>query len=754
MKDRKLFSGAFLNRLTSSAKASNHIEDELRVELRQFRAHQSGRPVSHHVTRTPSPMHFSPGSTMRELPYPLNTMLRTPYLSSPIRPISSKKRTFSIIDSVRELEISSPKESSEAEFKKARSIYRLNRGLKVRQGTPPELMTNPLHTFSSINDFDHSLKMSQSQVDKERQELQDFIGTLTCFKGVKFELELNHEISRGPPSFAPNTLGIGSFYQITSKVSEISNYAAVGQEVFEEEMKSLTEHLREVLRSLRSSSMDNEAVILELFWRCVVKLVDTALMTHNQSVVDINLEAEELRQQMLQQHFRATADQKQDADEETTKLLSKISELEGKLLKLKTEKRGLEAKVIEREFELSRVTRLDGREDSVRDMNSLMRKLNSFIKEAESESYKQAVTLKSISDVMTLAEQLDEKVPVVETATQTSWSFRDQQLFPTLTMPLISMNPLHFFEGVGGERTLSEAELIRMLESVITHSAGVRPTWRELLEVASEFSPAEIWSMMHSLSSSSAKLMLKLLGKDGLMPRQLPVYLSKLLKQFDTASKGDNSISLGSISELITTMLPKKVAESLASFLTIEDEELHPIDMLLMRFVLAVEKTRKPFQNFSSQFASLSRERLAEIFFDKVKVTATAQEVDRLFDSIAIKNSISMHSFQEAVKFDARLLKARTVKVNKFDFLLAATSVWQEEFTAVLTCLKAAAAASDRPAFNSLAQTVELGEPTSLFALLKTPIETDCLVLADLLEVCPVKLSERRKKEKKKKKKT
>mmetsp|Transcript_9814 Transcript_9814/g.19316 ORF Transcript_9814/g.19316 Transcript_9814/m.19316 type:complete len:751 (-) Transcript_9814:2139-4391(-) len=749
MKERKLFSKAFLNRLTNSAKLSTPHDEDIRAELRQFRAKQSGRPSSQRFSRTPSPLYYSPSSTVRELPYPLNTLHKTTALTNS-RPQSSNKRTLSIIDTVREVEINSPKESSESEFKKARSINRLHRGLQVRQGTPPELQGNPLHTYGNISDSDHTMRVSQTQLDRERNELDDFTSTLQCKQEIKFELELNHSIVRTSHTVNPSNLGLGSFYKINEKVREISTYSSIDSEAFILELKSMTEHLREVLRSLKFNSMSNEAVILDIFWRGVVKLGDTIVKTHAEELLRFKEEAEHSKQSIAYRHLKATEDFKQSTEEESAKLIEKISKLQAKLHAIQLEKREIEGKLIEREYELSRVTHLDVREDSVRDMNSLIKKLNTFIKDSESESYRQAVTLKSISDIMTLAEKLDDKVPLALAESQTDWTVRDI-CFPLLAMPLISIHPLHFFEGVETERPATEREMTALFENVITRSTGLKPIWRELLEVVDGINPVEIWNQLHNMTSSSSKLMLKLLGKDGLMPKQLTAYLARLIKQFETVSKGENSLGLGMISDMVTALLPKNNAESLISLLNIENETLNPIDILLLRFVLAVEKTRKPFQHFASQFASLSRERLHEIFFEKVKVTATPHEVDRYFDSIAIKNSISMHSFHESVKFDERLIKAKSAKVSKFDFLLAATHVWQEEFWAILRVLRSTS--SDRLAFSSLAETVGLTETNTLLALLKTPIETDCLVLAELLEFTPIKFNERKKKELKKKKK-
>lgn len=750
MKEHKLFSQNFLSRLSNSAKASNHLEDDIRAELKQFRARQSsGRPSSHRISRTPSPLYFSPSSTMRELPYPLNTMLKTATMAS-TRPTSSNKRTMSILDSVREVQINSPRESSESDFKKARSINRLHRGLQVRHSTPPELKGNPLHTFGNVNDSEHNLRVSMSQLDKERTELADFTDTLACMQEVKFDLELNHEIARGTQSISPSSLGIGSFYKITEKVREISAYTAIGDELFVLELKSLTEHFREILRCLRAASMTNEAIILDLFWRGVVKLADTAIVSHKQELVDVQQEAEDSRSSLTQEHLKAAQDLKNATEAESLGHLDTINKLQEKLRALHVEKRELEAKLIEREYELSRVTRLDVREDSVRDMNSLIKKLNSFIKDSENESYRQSITLKNISEIMTLTEQLDDKAPVVQSETQTNWSIRDIT-FPLLPMPLVSIHPFHFFEGVEAERPVTERELTALLESVITRSSGLKPIWREMLDAIEGINPVEIWHQLQSLPTSSAKLMLKLLGKDGLMPKQLTVYLARIVRQFELVSKGENSLGLGTVSDLIASMLPKHNAECLVSLLVIENEALSPIDILLMRFVLAVEKTRKPFQHFASQFASLSRERLHEIFIDKVKVLAAPQEIDRFFDCIAIKNSISMHSFHEAVKFDERLVKAKAVKVAKFDFLLAATNVWQEEFRSVLQQLRSSALA-DKGSFQAHAEAVGLMEVNTMFSLLRTPIENDCLVLAELLELVPVKFNERKKKKEVKRK--
>jgi hypothetical protein len=664
--------------------------------------------------------------------------------------MSSYKRGIRIIESVREAQVNSPRESPEPEFRNARSVNRLYRGLQVKQSTPPELVRNPLHNYSNVSDSDHSLRVSLAQIQGERQELSDLLGTLRSFQDIRFEMELNHEVARGALDVSPSSVDLGSYYKLSEKVREVTGYFEVSQEVMQAEFKQLTEHLREILRSLRTSSMHNEAVILELFWRSVVKLVDTEMWMHRQDVRHALLDAE-IQQRALASEWQTTTQLiKDDSHLEITKHLETINRLQDKLAALQTDKRTVEGKLIEREYELSQVTKLDAREDAVRDMNGLMKKLNAFIKDSESEAYRQVITLKNISDVMSLAALLDDKAPVKHAEAQTDWTVHEQS-FPLLTKPLTSIHPWHFFEGIEAERSVTELDLTALFESVITQSAGSKPFWLELIEAVEGINPAELWNSLHNQSTSSAKLMLKLLGKDGMMPKQLSLYLSKLAKQFDLASKGEPTLGLGLTCDLIANMLPRGQAEAIASRLTLEGEEISQSDMLLLRFVLAVEKTRKPFQYFSSVFASLSRERLSEMFVAKVKMIASQYEIDSFFDSLAIKNTISMHSFQETVKFDERLLKARTVKINKSAFLLAAATVWQTEFTSVLGSLRATAE-SDVGAFGSIADAVSLTGPNSLCALLKTPIETDCLVLADLLEMTPIKLNERKEVRRRKKK--
>jgi hypothetical protein len=656
-----------------------------------------------------------------------------------------------IIESIREAAVSSPRESAELEFKKARSVNRLYRGSQVTHSSPRELVRNPLHNYSNVSDSDHSMKVSLTQVQSERRELSDLLSTLRSFHDIGFEMELNHEVARGALDVSPSSVDIGAYYKLSDKVREVTGYFQVSQEAVQAEFKQLTEHLREILRSLRTSSMHNEAVILELFWRSVVKLVDTAMWMHRQDVSQALVKAEDQQRALASECQRTTQLMKDNADLEITKHLELINKLQDKLAELQTEKRTVEGKLIEREYELSRVTKLDAREDAAQDINGLIKKLNAFIKDSESESYRQVITLKNISDVKSLVALLDDRAPAKHAEAQTDWSIHDHS-FPLLTKPLTSIHPWHFFEGIEANRSVAELDLTALFESVITQSAGGKPFWLELIEAAEGINPAELWNSLHNHSNSSAKLMLKLLGKDGLMPKQLPLYLSKLAKQFNLASKGEPTLGLGPTCDLIASMLPRSQAEAIASQLTLEGEEISQSDMLLLRFVLAVEKTRKPFQYFSSVFASLSRERLTEMFVTKVKVIASQHEIDSFFDSLAVKNSISMHSFQETVKFDDRLLRARSVKINKFAFLLAAATVWQAEFTSVLGMLRATAE-SDAAGFRSIAEGVSLTGPNSLCALLKTPVETDCLVLADLLEMTPIKLNEKKKEGRRRKKK-
>lgn len=73
------------------------------------------------------------------------------------------------------------------------------------------------------------------------------------------------------------------------------------------------------------------------------------------------------------------------------------------------EKTQLELNIADRDDEIATLTSIDTRNTAVMEMADLMKKLNKFIAKTEMEKNHQLETLNSISNVMTLTEELDRK---------------------------------------------------------------------------------------------------------------------------------------------------------------------------------------------------------------------------------------------------------------------------------------------------------------------------------------------------------
>lgn len=108
------------------------------------------------------------------------------------------------------------------------------------------------------------------------------------------------------------------------------------------------------------------------------------------------------------------------AEEREEKLKDEIKLLKEQLSKLHLEYAKIDNELIEKEIRLTELVEFDSKNKTMYSMKKMLKSLNHYISETEIEQFKQISALNSISSVMKLAEELDQKPKTSDMSIQTN----------------------------------------------------------------------------------------------------------------------------------------------------------------------------------------------------------------------------------------------------------------------------------------------------------------------------------------------
>lgn len=249
-------------------------------------------------------------------------------------------KKVSLISSSKKLDSVTPTGKNLKSTKQSSSVSRLYAGEQYRS-------SKPLLTSQKTFDYPHQADFTK------------YLNSLQKAKILSPDLELNYDVSQYYEG--NHQLSLGLCLQLDDELQKHtnSNLRSINPSYLLESIRKLTELLRDILRSLKSKSCNDEVEVLELLWRTNVKLVDTALVAHEaQTVYSVD---------RMRENTRITLEKIREENEkvlnkslrEKDRFMQMLEESESKLKAVKKEYRVLEEKFNQKEGMMQELAEID-----------------------------------------------------------------------------------------------------------------------------------------------------------------------------------------------------------------------------------------------------------------------------------------------------------------------------------------------------------------------------------------------------------
>ena len=143
--------------------------------------------------------------------------------------------------------------------------------------------------------------------------------------------------------------------------------------------------VRDIIRHLSCSGDFDLATLLEMLWKLLVKTIDTGLLRHDAEITKIAKNAS-YKLRNLRSELENTITAREKVIETSSVAHAKeVKRLTEHIQNIQADKLALERNLNDRDTEIAELTGIDSRNESVNKMTGLLKKLQRFFNETESE---------------------------------------------------------------------------------------------------------------------------------------------------------------------------------------------------------------------------------------------------------------------------------------------------------------------------------------------------------------------------------
>ena len=449
--------------------------------------------------------------------------------------------------------------------------------------------------------------------EEAETEFIEFLDSIRMLYPLRFDLELNYEVVRSETKPAQHTM-LGDYFSLQEKIESLLKTDADSMKNISvsDFLKIFSEYnriVRHILLGLKIKDQNNEATLLEMLWRIIVKLFDNALILHEQSIFDLN----EMMRIKTKNTIKEYSEKMKTAQ---NNFLVLKKEYEEKIEKIEEQARVLQSNLsikekmlAEKDEKLSNLLEISNRDKSCIEMTRILKKLNTYISETEDQQYKQVAALSGISHVMSMAENFDEKEEVFTKETQTDWVL-PYNPFPELSSPKLSKN--YFYSLYKPNDNFDHNEVLTNLSNTLEECNGEEQYIKQFGEyLIKNYAKPKIFEQLTATAwvlldpkTVKLKLFAELLGFPQKLSTNFELSLLKIHSCLHSIEpkNSEGLLPLHKVIETLQTILPsnraqfEKILSKLDFFTHFPIEINKKIWILLARFYFALEKTKKPLK--------------------------------------------------------------------------------------------------------------------------------------------------------------
>lgn len=534
-------------------------------------------------------------------------------------------------------------------------------------------------------------------------EILEYMNSIRVLYPLRFDLELNYEVVKGDSKIDQHTM-LGDYYSLKEKIDTLLNKSQdnikdLSSKEFLAILQDYNRVLRHVLLNLKLNNHDDEATIIEMLWRVIIKLIDNALILHEQIVIDLS-------NKMREKVKKVTNEYQDKLNKLENESKAQIDDLEKKIQKLQETVKNLNSTILtkdkniqERDERMNELMEGTNRDKSCIEMTRILKKLDAYISETEDQQHKQVAALSGISHVMSLAENFDNKPKSSVKNIQSDLSLPINP-FPELTIPILSRNL--FYSLQPAQKILDKERVLAYLNSCLDECGGdelfIDKLGVQLVEKIGVKSDLEnvlsnIGRILLAPDCTKTRFFSRILGFPMKLYRPFELCLLKINQcLFGIDGKNNEGLlPLNKVIELFLSILPghqvqvQNLISKLNYFIDFQIDLKLQTWVLICRFYYAFEKTKKPLkfhmEALDSKKEGVSKKYvvLSSTFVDwikgKLNIWMKDSEISLLvnyFGGDLMRISTILERFSAA-----HIEKCKEVFVDKDEILLKLIENWE-----------------------------------------------------------------------------
>ena len=445
-------------------------------------------------------------------------------------------------------------------------------------------------------------------------EILEYMNSIRVLYPMRFDLELNYEVVKGDSKIDQHTM-LGDYYSLKEKIDTLltksqDNIKDLSSHEFLTVLQEYNRVLRHVLLGLKLNSHDDEATIIEMLWRVIIKLIDNALILHEQIVIDLS-------NKMREKVKKVTGEFQEKLKKLEISSKTQIDELENKVQRLQETVKTLNSTILtkekniqERDERMNELMEGTNRDKSCIEMTRILKKLDAYISETEDQQHKQVAALSGISHVMSLAENFDNKPKSSVKIIQSDLSLPFNP-FPELAFPVLSKNL--FYSLRPAQKILDKESVLGYLNSCLDECGGdelfIDKLGVQLVDKLGAKSDLEnflsnLGRVLLAPDCTKTKFFSRILGFPMKLYRPFELCLLKI-NQCLLGIEGKNNegrLPLFKVIELFSNILPghqtqvQNLISKLSYYIDFQIDLKLQTWVLICRFYYAFERTKKPLK--------------------------------------------------------------------------------------------------------------------------------------------------------------
>ena len=546
----------------------------------------------------------------------------------------------------------------------------------------------------------------ETNIIKLEEEMGNkLLDDLLYLKSLKFDLELNWEIVQGKDNFPPENK-IGVFYVLQDKIKNSNMLGRMRRfniDDIAQELKECTRLFRDVLRGIMCKGAEDEAILMEMLWKVIMKVIDGCIGLHELSLSSV-IECTRARLRSLSEEnsnkLRKVCEEFKIKEE---RLARDIAGLTKNISEISKEKHEINKALNDKSRILSELTEIESQEKACVELRTLLGKLTSYINESEIEQTKQENVLNYISIAMKSSHLLQKPPDTRAGATETNWVLQESYL-PENEFPVVSSYPLHSIL-TKKVKVPPRLNAISLCQSALENCDGQLSFYKELvIYLLSLYKDKEsvvtairgIYQQIVHDDSISARLFLMLLNNSQSSFMKIEQSMFKINLLFIKNSE-NSEMALPKLIEFLQNYMSEErvFCEDLLECLSQIYAEKDLYLILLYRIQIAIEKAGKGLKGCNgSDFIPIAE--FADWARDKLNLWMCSNDI-RLFLTKQ-SNNISMLSLTS--NENQTPIKIKEIKIDKEGLLLAFGTVAYKNYHTSCTQINAVDKIEDFQSFK------------------------------------------------------